>query len=349
MKFAIKSLILIIALTAIVVECGFQYTGLTADGSGDVIFLDRQKVSCPAKQAISYFRLNRQGSNLRYKYACISHAGITDEVRTKYTGWNKHDGTGGSTNYLDRHNVKCDRNWVLQSFKLQTSGSNIRYKYKCVHAPCQDTYTDRDTGRTDAGRKYETYYLDRQEVGAVLGNYHSNQALFGFRLQVIYKKWYQSGIAEYYYKRSTCTIKNPPPTPPPKYDGKTFGKEEKGFCVDSKNQDVNTGVTKLKAGDFKSDASQEECLALCQRHPGATGCEAIWEQNNKGCYVHTSKKVHHGNGAANHACWISSALLEEISKKDNNIRMKKPYVPMQGNNPDKEERNQGTRRRRRRF
>ena len=45
------------------------------------------------------------------------------------------------------------------------------------------------------------------------------------------------------------------------------------------------------------------CLERCKTVKGATGCEVIWNQWNKGCYVHTAE-VARGNGVGNHYCWV---------------------------------------------
>lgn len=41
----------------------------------------------------------------------------------------------------------------------------------------------------------------------------------------------------------------------------------------------------------------------CMNYWGATGCEVIWDQDNKGCYVHT-EEVAFGNGVDNHLCLV---------------------------------------------
>ena len=57
--------------------------------------------------------------------------------------------------------------------------------------------------------------------------------------------------------------------------------------------------------DGNTEQAQATCLDLCKKHSGATGCEVIWHQGNRGCYVHT-KTVARGNGVGNHMCWIFS-------------------------------------------
>jgi hypothetical protein len=52
-----------------------------------------------------------------------------------------------------------------------------------------------------------------------------------------------------------------------------------------------------------SEARQAECLAQCAAVDGHTGCELIWNQDNQGCYAHTST-ISNGNGVDNHYCWV---------------------------------------------
>ena len=80
---------------------------------------------------------------------------------------------------------------------------------------------------------------------------------------------------------------------------------ENGFCVKSNGHDQNSGVVKLNNVDGNTVKHQASCLDMCLAHPLATGCEVIWQQSNRGCYVHT-KSISRGNGARKHACWVFS-------------------------------------------
>ena len=86
--------------------------------------------------------------------------------------------------------------------------------------------------------------------------------------------------------------------------------KEKGFCVTSNGRDQNGGVIKLNSLDGNTSERQAKCLGLCYAKKGATGCEVIWNQRNRGFYVHT-QEVARGNGVRNHACWIFSKLPKE--------------------------------------
>jgi hypothetical protein len=94
----------------------------------------------------------------------------------------------------------------------------------------------------------------------------------------------------------------------------TFGEWRKGFCVKSNNADQNSGVFKLEGGDFldkefdKDEEKVAHCLELCACYDEApvTGCEMIWEQNNRGCYVHTDR-IAKGNNVVRHSCYLATS------------------------------------------
>ena len=84
---------------------------------------------------------------------------------------------------------------------------------------------------------------------------------------------------------------------------------EKGFCVKANGGDQNSGVKKLNALDGNTPERQQTCLDLCKGENGATGCEVIWDQGNRGCYVHT-QEIARGNGVDRHECWVFSKCAE---------------------------------------
>ena len=83
---------------------------------------------------------------------------------------------------------------------------------------------------------------------------------------------------------------------------------ENGFCVKSNGHDQNSGVVKLNSVDGNTVKHQKSCLDTCLAYPGATGCEVIWHQSNRGCYVHT-QSISRGNGVRRHTCWIFSKCM----------------------------------------
>lgn len=106
-------------------------TGANDWGGGNTIFLDRHNVDC-GKNSLSSFRLVRpRGNQLRYNYKCNRHR-VSGPCRSRNTGWNQES---RSSIYLDRHNVKCDKNELLTQFRLKRDGrGKFRYEYRCCKA-----------------------------------------------------------------------------------------------------------------------------------------------------------------------------------------------------------------------
>ena len=87
----------------------------------------------------------------------------------------------------------------------------------------------------------------------------------------------------------------------------------------SSGADQNSGVKKLNSVDGNTIQAQQECLRLCSLVHGATGCEVIWDQGNRGCYAHT-QDISHGNGVDRHFCWVFSK-----AKKEGKLETEKLY------------------------
>lgn len=78
------------------------------------------------------------------------------------------------------------------------------------------------------------------------------------------------------------------------------GSREEGYCVKPNNADQNSGVYKASGSEYWS---QSQCVNWCKQYSFGTACELIWNQSNRGCYLHT-QVTSHGNGVVNHYCWI---------------------------------------------
>ena len=81
--------------------------------------------------------------------------------------------------------------------------------------------------------------------------------------------------------------------------------KERGYCVQPNGDDQNSGVLKVNSLDGNTQEHQQACLKKCLTHPGATGCEVIWDQSNRGCYIHT-QSIARGNNRDRHNCWVFS-------------------------------------------
>ena len=93
--------------------------------------------------------------------------------------------------------------------------------------------------------------------------------------------------------------------------------KEKGVCVQSNGADQNAGQIKVNSIDGNTQSAQAECLKHCHARKDATGCEVIWSNGNRGCYIHT-QPIARGNNVAQHSCWVFSKCTGKTIK---NLRM----------------------------
>lgn len=123
-----------------------QYENDWTDVKG-VTYLDRQSVRCSSSSYINAFILHTRWENrgfwrkdkhlIKYSYYCdeLDHSKHRDRSRCNYdyTDWNSWGNR--KSYYLDRHDVNCrsrfGSRWFLKNFKLETSTSQMRYKFWC--------------------------------------------------------------------------------------------------------------------------------------------------------------------------------------------------------------------------
>lgn len=161
-------------------------------GNGSVYYLDRHYVHCPDNQALSYIKFNRPTPNkINYVFTCIRSDSITLPVNVQYTEWNQTNGDY-STNFLDRHNVQCPKNFALAGFQLERNEKNssrIRYKFECI--PIQSSCCkSKQTSFNDINNN-ESSYLDRHAMD--VRDSLNNQVITGFKLNTKYAPnqiWY---------------------------------------------------------------------------------------------------------------------------------------------------------------
>jgi hypothetical protein len=101
----------------------------------DTYSLDKHNINCES-DAINNFKieLSDNKNELRYNYNCSS-GGDFGEIVQKNTGFN--DGGQGTVIYLDRHNVDCGSNSLLNNFYLTKNPDNLndyRYNYNCINS-----------------------------------------------------------------------------------------------------------------------------------------------------------------------------------------------------------------------
>jgi len=182
-------------------------TGGNDWGNGSVFYLDRHSVDCGAGKVLQGFHLYRPASNLiAYEFACKSHPAIQGNTYNDQTPWNATDGDK-STNFLDRHDVRCKAGYALQQFKLIRNGRNIAYQYRCVQFNsnnCTSTVTNQSWGNNKGN--YQNIYLDRQNI--FVGD---DRALTQFKLNSSYR---DRGVY-FTYGISHCKLATPTQAPAP--------------------------------------------------------------------------------------------------------------------------------------
>jgi len=106
-------------------------TGLNDAGGGANIYLDRHAVDCGEDGAITQFHLDRMGTNnsYQYNYRCIK---MNKPMSSRMVSTPANDAGGFHPAYLDRHNVACADDEVMNYFRLyRPAGNQIAYSYRC--------------------------------------------------------------------------------------------------------------------------------------------------------------------------------------------------------------------------
>ena len=105
-------------------------TGLNDIGGGNSIYLDRHQLDCGEDGAIAQFQLaDNDSSKFQYNYKCIK---IGEPMTSRMVTTPANDYGGGSALFLDRHNVSCADDEVMNYFTLyRPSDTQIAYRYRC--------------------------------------------------------------------------------------------------------------------------------------------------------------------------------------------------------------------------
>lgn len=106
-------------------------TNSNSQGQGNVIFLDRHNLDCGENSYISQFKLDSMGKpyDYQYNYTCKKSKKPL-KCRTIIND-PTYDGNGNFV-FLDRQNVKCNNDEVINQFKLfRPSENTISYSYNC--------------------------------------------------------------------------------------------------------------------------------------------------------------------------------------------------------------------------
>ncbi len=178
------------------------------EGRGATIYLDRHNVDCKTG-ALSGFHLQRVGGGkFKYDFTCIYPKDCKEPCQKKIEQIDKKkckkistplndlgNQFGKSTNYLDRHQLKCPVGFVMTQFHLQRKPPKIKYDYTCCPAKVKDCSAF-NSKNSDFG-DYANIYLDRQNIQTPSTD---TQAITGFKLNTNY------GAHAYTYTVSYCAV-----------------------------------------------------------------------------------------------------------------------------------------------
>ena len=139
--------------------CEKKETQFDDEGGGNVFYLDRHQLKCGESQAISQFRLERNGGGkYRYAYTCCSTQLPCSQVNLVQNAFTE----ASDSFFLDRQNIDCLQSYI-NGFKVDRSGNYLRYAYPCCYVNEDKECYDAQTALSYNG-KGNTIYLDRQEV-----------------------------------------------------------------------------------------------------------------------------------------------------------------------------------------
>jgi len=151
----------------------------------DVFDLEKHDVGkdCPPKTYLKNFKIENVNSNLQYSYICQESKAIGEEFYESSTPINLTDNNKKykSVNFLDRHEIICPVNHVLQRFKLNKYGDKINYVYRCVKANCNEKIEKESVNEVSVGN------FDLKNIQDLKFKIEENQAIIGFKLIVNYR------------------------------------------------------------------------------------------------------------------------------------------------------------------
>ena len=183
--------------------------------SGKTTYLERHHINCGIG-ALTGFHYQRVGKiRIKYDYQCIypksCNKKCQDKIKEKDKTRCKTHQTPlnniKSTNYLDRHRLKCPVSYVLQSFRfarkprasfhLRQHASTPKGYFHYTCCPAKLTNCKSFNTKATSYGDFSTHYLDKQNVSVPDPK---TQAITGFKLNTSYPKH------GYTYTVDYCTV-----------------------------------------------------------------------------------------------------------------------------------------------
>ena len=109
-----------------------QSTPANDDGGGNTEFLDRHDANCGDNNVITQIQLARPTvDQIQWKYTCAPNT-QSEALTCRDLITPANDDGGGSTAYLDRHNIICDADEAVSRIRLNRPSDNqIQWQYTC--------------------------------------------------------------------------------------------------------------------------------------------------------------------------------------------------------------------------
>jgi hypothetical protein len=208
LKFILVSNLILFIFTA----GNDRRTPANADGSGNVIYLDRHAVFCNDREVLNGFQLVRpNGSTISFAYGCSKNESVlATGAYTEYTGWtyaaDDSIGQDVTAHRLADIPVQCRNDYGLQGFQLESRCGkpicDIRFRFVCVplkSASC----TSAATGWVDASDG-QSYTLDRMWMSMDGWN-----VMTGFKLNAnFYFRWFKRDGRNFQFVYNTCNVRD---------------------------------------------------------------------------------------------------------------------------------------------
>ena len=184
LRYSLVTLLLFISIGCIFSNVQIRETKKVSNAGGNIFQMTQLNVECNDNEVLSYWRLISHSDKIHIQYYCISGLSVLITSNIKFTKWNKtSNNKKRSVNFLDRHRVMCDSDEAIGAFQMQSSGKDIRFRYRCnkiKRASGGDIVS-----RWEKANLGEVQNLKVQIIAGI-GYKHNLEALRGWRLRTKY-------------------------------------------------------------------------------------------------------------------------------------------------------------------
>ena len=154
--------------------CESRHTTFQTEGNGYLTYLARHNLKCKSNNAMTMFRLQKSGYNMRYQYSCCRKRTNACTLKRKVTAISSHG--NWKINALQKHKLECGKGSFLTQFFMEMTQlrNGMRYVYYCCNSQVQ--HKTKRSKRTKKIKCYNSkthftragngmvYHLDNQVV-----------------------------------------------------------------------------------------------------------------------------------------------------------------------------------------